>query len=461
MTTERTPISTVKEHIGTQLTVPQVAEVTSDMLRSIIGNLANKRGKFLSNDRDNLEEQYTHNDAVMQCLGMFHVKDFWASYTRSPDCSPSVRMAYEFSQQLDELIGLNNEAVPLTCPKNGRIVRRIANAIYKVLDWKLDEEDKRRLSSAIQSATSPHLDAFDFTKDFQWRAGDFGDYGSCFWSCHSAARFTMEQEPGFYAMRSYDKINGDGNGRCWMYATDREFVLFNAYGPTLMRFASTLRAWYQQYSDYFVNQKEISLINRGEVSGDLYINHGVARLVSDSELILNTWSNAKAYDLDVYVDHALALPVCPMCDDEFEQEYGYTDPNGDLICEHCWNETYTYCERCQETTNVNEIVYVYALGYRGRREEQAWCEYCASHDAEECDVSGEYWDSRDMHSLYGGGSVSPAQTDQVLECEACSIYMRDEDANTIPDSDEPYVFCPDCIGEAIDQHQREMETTNE
>ena len=117
------------------------------------------------------------------------------------------------------------------------------------------------------------------TGKFNWRSGDFGDHGSCYWSCHSWARRQLQSQHNAFAIRFYKVIDGRpldeyndscGEGRCWCVVQRGNLYLFNAYGPhsllTIARiFATKMGMNYRKLDQ---------LCNNDEESGSIYINSG-------------------------------------------------------------------------------------------------------------------------------------------------------------------------------------------
>jgi len=112
---------------------------------------------------------------------------------------------------------------------------------------------------------------------YDWRSGDFGDSGSCYWGGRESARYQLETQHNAFAVRFYQcddearkgkSLSSVGVGRCWIVVRDGVACLFNAYGPTqLLTIARILAA--KAGGTY----KNIGcLSNEESYDGTLYIN---------------------------------------------------------------------------------------------------------------------------------------------------------------------------------------------
>src|SRR4029450_13317044 len=168
----------------------------------------------------------------------------------------------------------------------GSLPKRIQSYYYKEHGKKLDSvligeignQGKRHASVATTLV-------LDFTKELDWRDGDFGDGGSCFWGKKTGAP-AMIEETG-YAVRAYKPIGAytpaealkvsrkrRGYARAWFAkVSDNRLIVFNGYGEASITFARWLALLFN------CTYKRIGLTNNGVGEGTLWINGGVGYMI--------------------------------------------------------------------------------------------------------------------------------------------------------------------------------------
>jgi hypothetical protein len=238
---------------------------------------------------------------------------------------------------------------------------------------------------------------FDFTQTFDWDAGDFGDDGSCFWSCHAAAR-DMLAENGAYAIRFYEDKNGeDGYARAWLVRKNDYLVVFNGYGMETLRIARILSAYLD--NAYY---KRISLTNNYEESGTLYINGGGGFLVGSQQVVNNISSLDFGWG-DAY--------CCTECGDRVDDEYRNND--GERFCETCFYERYQHCKDCGEILcEYEQYVYDFSV----------YCNSCFDAFAAFCPLCGEATHNDDIHATPAGERCETCADRDFFKCAQCGEY---------------------------------------
>jgi hypothetical protein len=188
---------------------------------------------------------------------------------------------------------MNQSQIKVTFPKNwswqwndnkqGRLTKRlnklIADQFGLTLGELANDPYMPMLGERLAHMRYPEKGIYvDFTNNFDWYRGDFGDSGSCFWGDRTNARYAM-QDNGFYALRVWKKVENnpyvkheyEGYCRAWLAPNTPStgcFTLFNFYGGMSqpMVYAMLSR---------FLGMKiaEIGdLRNNGSTSEVLYIN---------------------------------------------------------------------------------------------------------------------------------------------------------------------------------------------
>lgn len=120
-----------------------------------------------------------------------------------------------------------------------RLHKRISRFFFREYRIKVDGQNLERLCE-IGARYRAYSFRFDVTDRFDWRNGDYGDQGSCFWGSHTPARVYHLPKLGAVSLRTYKPGTSEGNGRCWITpvppyltgdgADGMEFVVSNYYG---------------------------------------------------------------------------------------------------------------------------------------------------------------------------------------------------------------------------------------
>lgn len=193
---------------------------------------------------------------------------------------------------------------------HGSLNKRIQKWLYENYKFKFTDKISNQVGALIKKATfTPRTFYLDFTKNLQWKAGEFGDFDSCFFNSNIAAKNHMEKSPNFIATRFFRPVPASmsygkpyhkddssnlvytGAGRAWIYMPEIEFplnsettikgkglVLFNARGYPLHEIVMTLGQYFQ------LPYKEIKISNNKQVTGTLYIDT-VAYLIADKTIL--------------------------------------------------------------------------------------------------------------------------------------------------------------------------------
>lgn len=228
----------------------------------------------------------------------------------------------------------------------GNIVTRLSK-YYAERNYILAPSNKTTLGNIInRSRVNPEIFHFRFTKRLNWRPGDFGDHGSCFWGRRNEAR-TILEENGAYAAKFYDSED-NGIARCWL-VKDRPaedcVIIFNGYGPS--SWGTPLQTMANVLSQYFgYPNKQISLYNWIEGDQDLlWINGFSGYLIGPEEAIGTT----KKIDFEFsYSGYQARCSRCRYGIQEDDSIYTVnTKTKGELtVCRNCYNNLLARCSVC-------------------------------------------------------------------------------------------------------------------
>lgn len=258
----------------------------------------------------------------------------------------------------------------------GKLPARISQYYHKVHSLDLENSLIEQIGAITKRYLGVKGDKYilDFTKEFRWAEGDFGDAGSCFWGGRRAARTIMESEHAL-AVRFY-REDGSGMARAWIHPmiTDGAAALFNGYGfagdPTL-KIASLLAEFLS------VDTRRIGLHCGGHTAGTIYINGEHGYLIGPTDVIAT--KNENRYDL-AWRDRTIR---CYSCRENVLQEDSVL-LDGDA-----------FCQNCAHSSNVKKCM------------------------VEGCNVHRHTHHSVTVHADTGTGIVCNSHQDHTFMCTSC------------------------------------------
>lgn len=127
--------------------------------------------------------------------------------------------------------------------------------------------------------------------------------------------------------------------------------------------------------------------------------------------------------------------VCADCGCIIEDGEGYELPNGDMICDDCFCDSYGMCEDCGNIVPIGEMIET-GGGY-------CVCEDCLENNYFHCDYCGEYHHNDERFYVRGVGDVCEHCIDwgDFYYCEDCGEYVHADDW------DFDYDCCYECAEE--------------
>jgi hypothetical protein len=352
-----------------------------------------------------------------------------------------------------------------------RIHKRIKAAIYKRTGYNLPDALLRNIAEIAATDRNSNDTWVDVTTDFSWESGDFGDDGSCYWGSYSNARTSYLPKLAASAVRSYETYDngqcGHGTGRGWIYpvpffkpenADLAVYVAFNPYGTfgnnhSLFGSICAMAAsdqngkpykWARLYDhnvdgcyvngcDFLIYPSDLDLatilseecisdlIHSGETKYNVNVSYDQINRVGCP---LPTWAKRSGAS-----DYEVRRPRCVSCGDRYDENDGNWE-DGDFYCEDCYNETFSYCEFCEETVRSEDCHNV---------DDHYICEYCRNRYATQCDRCNEYhvtsaprYHRADEYSFYDVNSDGCNETwcadcfeGNVFHCDVCDVYYDD------------------------------------
>ena len=192
----------------------------------------------------------------------------------------------------------------------GTLPKRIANWYYKAYNKQLDATIVSKIGNIVRAAMpKDQVYYFDIVDKLNWRAGDFGDHGSCFFSSSNGrtirghSPYLMEKDGRFKAIRFFKPIDNSnttlsgsahkfyenkdffyyGISRAWIYEhsnllsakvggveiKDTVQVIFNGYGLTTKSISQIFSKYMDINSTYDISYKNIRFEEEYDM---LYIN---------------------------------------------------------------------------------------------------------------------------------------------------------------------------------------------
>lgn len=285
---------------------------------------------------------------------------------------------------------------------------------------------------------------YDITGSFNWKEGDFGDTGSCFWGIERGNARPVMEGAGFLALRFYPvDVAGSGKkgkARCWIGKdpVTKLPVMFNGYGMDLIRqvriLSTILGCMYHK----------CSLSNNDSSDGILYINGRKGFMLGSLDI-----PEAVDFRIDICSEDS---DRCNECGNEINEDTRYSDPNGDYLCNRCYHDHYCECFRCGNTTNQDNSNIVDG--------DETWCSRCTERHAFHCDYCNEYFSNREnvLYCVEGETfCTSCADKLDVILCTGCDKAFKGKDLTARGDG----LYCEDCLPKESEEETKEEETKEE
>jgi hypothetical protein len=244
----------------------------------------------------------------------------------------------------------------------GSFPKRVAKYMY-TCGAKLPKDRIARIGSLAAEhcqRTSDYL--LRFTQSFDWAPGDFADYNSCYWTCHSHARVMLAEHDAWAILFYNTKPPHNGIARAWVVPMGGDrFVVYNGYGYTTLQIARMLGHYWGLY------YRHIVLLNHGMCDGTLYINgNGSGYVVGDQQWARSTtsvdfgWSDGTAR--------------CHECGDHGPED-SYFSVVGRDYCRPCYRDNFRFCYRCEGRFSIRDVHSVDGVFY---------CDACVPQSTRVC-----------------------------------------------------------------------------
>jgi len=312
----------------------------------------------------------------------------------------------------------------------GKYVGTFPKRISKLFQEKYHRKIYPIMLELIGNIAKSHLHkpttyALDFTDRFDWEAGDFGDHGSCFWSCHKSAKDIIVDHGGmavrFYHVKEY--LSGiftpdwkAGMARAWILPAkhsvgskrydDYAKIIFNGYGLDTLQIAKILARFLGK------NYRRVEFSNCDKASGDLWINGGTGYLLGKLEVV--SGPSVIAMELkDIRVR-------CCQCEKGIKDGEQVISPDNRDICRNCHKKYVIVCGKCKKECWKSGV-----LTRPGR--DKPICGECAALHRESCWRCGYSRWKEEMKEVIVSTTISDEienTSDKTLEktawlCQSC------------------------------------------
>jgi hypothetical protein len=357
---------------------------------------------------------------------------------------------------------------PEIVTREGKILKRLDKYFKSSLNPEYYDKVKYILDSQVNPLVSKYVSKIkcyedstcDITDNLNWRAGDFGDFGSCFFDTDSRnhIREGMNNDSRHFAFREYNK-NGKGIGRAWIYNhANRGYLLYNTYGSlnidvyaTALKFQSLLHKLtgftylFSEYDKCQLNKSHSDQWFNG--SKIYYFWIGDETLPSSITVEIETVVECEVFG------------YCYECSCDLDEDNHYRY-NGNLYCEDCYYETFANCEYCGEDYYIEDMIYF---------KDTLYCENCINEIATQCDSCGEYCANKFTHEINGSSYCEDCADNYLNECDSCGdrvpeLLHKINDGidiifvcNTCHDN---YILCDSCDYHTPKKHSFSVDDKN-
>ena len=330
----------------------------------------------------------------------------------------------------------------------GKIAKRIASVLFKYNGIKLSDDQIAKIGATAANNAVILKYEMRFTRTFNWKSGDYGDSGSCFWGGRARARSIMRNSGGLAVL-----FRNDGAGkraRAWIAPrtpSANSFIVYNAYGN--MFTGDSTRAVAELLANrYGLKVKQISLCNqdmsvgtlwingnRDSVSGDLIASRGTGYICAPANEIETL---PEEFDLN-YPDPS--IKQCSVCQKKVttqtDGEFGsVSGVNRKTYCRKCFDKHFIRCYDCSRAIDPESEHMSFPAPYDNDTL-QHLCPRCVRK--RQCSICHEF-------TLYDHGSDFSQRLCErcsrvPVECEHCHHTTQRQN---IVHFHNNHVYCYDC-----------------
>ena len=315
----------------------------------------------------------------------------------------------------------------------GSFLKRLSSFLWKEHQVKLDPSLMGKLGNIIgkESSTSGKSFHFRFDPIAQYKDGEFGDAGSCFWQSRPGARSLIRNEGGSFILffdnpsallreGMFTVQEGRGHTRAWILPVNQWcdtkeplFALCNIYSDGTLNKYNVIRAVANQLNMVY---KHVDINSQSEM---LYVNGNCGYLLGFDPEVMEKASKTPIvfkYKISTYQSFSDPLlppkPIkCSGCGGYVEYSSAvadeYTRRHG--LCLTCYNKSYLVCTKCETEINRTRDIH-----YRGL------CRACANERGYDRCVGCGKW-SKGTIPAEGSTYCVSCFNRRFVRCSRCSI----------------------------------------
>ena len=315
----------------------------------------------------------------------------------------------------------------------GTLPKRVAKFLHKSGQNKMTPQELGEFGSIVSENTIDSEDfTLRFTQDFNWEPGDYGDDGSCFWSCRSGARGMLFEHDSWAVQFGREKENNYGEKFTEGYArafliTETSFSLavINGYGIGALKIGQILAHHLGLY------YKKGTMKNMDSACGTLWINGSCAIFLSEQEDII-----ADEDKICVDLEWADETIICRRCGEPIGDGH---DTDAGYYCGDCFYEVHTFCQHCEEYCLSEDMA---ERPYRRDNDAGSVCVSCVESDAAElCKTCNTYFCDNALEDVPGGYACRVCLKDHYTACDECGDF---EPTGTLTVQDD-MEYCQSCF----------------
>lgn len=254
----------------------------------------------------------------------------------------------------------------------GTLPKRIMKFYKDAYGANLPSDLISKIGNAIKLDDPSLKDAhWDITPSFDWKDGDFGDKGSCFWGSDRGRARNHIRDNGGFALRFYkdaNRNNKNGFARAFIIPHrlkdgTETWLITNGYGlntQNICRFFAT-----ETQHPY----KLIDLTVDGTWSGTVYINAGGrGYILGPEEKIakiskVNLQWNTHESNSSSYYSSSHDGTYCASCREEVDPDVARYRDN-EYWCDNCYWNRYSICADCHQDIIYDRLTLVQPTGLR-------------------------------------------------------------------------------------------------
>lgn len=294
-------------------------------------------------------------------------------------------------QDILEIIG--------TEPTNleGRFTKRFQAHLYKEFGYRLSADQLTCIGNLYNAARLTRKNYIvEITNNFSWDDGQFSKDGSCWWGSYSDSRDTLYSYGG-YALLVYPDLDNthksDGIGRTWIYPKSDDLVVtFNSYGIEAKESAAIVAKLLEKVTGKNWKYGKRGILNTGSDTNFPYINGDNGHNSSGGGKCYAIYSETRPSDIiSIHMERKSGVfdnphkRRCEFCRQWHDMNDITTTPDGDVICQRCYNDNFVECAGCGESVHNDDALSfaeepenVYCRECFNRRRTFT-CDYCGIH----------------------------------------------------------------------------------